>query len=69
MEITGQMLKDAYKINPSKLSHTLADSIRALGGTHLSNNDIQQTIQEILNGKQPVSPVEILLNDWFTNGM
>jgi hypothetical protein len=69
MEITGQMLKDAYKINPSKLSHVLAESIHSLSMIPLDGDEVQRNIQGILNGQTPTTPVEILLNDWFTNGM
>jgi hypothetical protein len=70
MEVTGQMLKDAYMINPSKLSHALADSIRDFGYPDITDIEIQRICREVIDGKASVSnPISILLNDWFENGM
>jgi hypothetical protein len=69
MEITGQMLKDAFKKNPLKLSHVLGEAISELGATHLSDNDVQVIIQDVLNGKDNGSPASQIIKDWFTNGM
>jgi hypothetical protein len=69
MEITGQMLKDAFRKNPAKLSHVLGEEIRELGAIHLNDNDVQVIIQDILNGKDNGSPASQIIKDWFTNGM
>ncbi len=69
MEITGQMLKDAFTKNPGKLSHVLGEALRELGATHLNDMDIKAIIQDVLNGKDNNSPASQIINDWFTNEM
>jgi len=70
MEITGQMLKDAFKKDPSKLCHVLAESIRGFGYPDITDKEVQDIAQDIVNNKPvDIDPVVLIIHDWFTNGM
>lgn len=69
MEITGQTLKDAFKKDPAKLSHVLAEAIRDFGYP-VTDVEIQAICQQVIEGKASDSdPVAMMINNWLTNGM
>lgn len=69
MEITGQMLKDAFKKNPAKLSHVLGESIREFGYPDVTDAEVQEICRQVIDGKSSDDVVFMLINNWFINGM
>jgi hypothetical protein len=70
MEITGQMLRDAFKKNPSKLCHVLGEAIRGFGYPDITDKEVLEITRQAVNGNvRETDPVYLLINDWFTNGM
>jgi len=70
MAITGKQLKDQFKINPKKVCHAFAATLRDFGYSNLTDEHVLSVTQKLMDGGDPGSDViAMFINDWITNGI
>jgi hypothetical protein len=70
MSITGEQLKEAFKYNPEKTSHVLAETLREFGYASLTDEDVQSVTQRLVDGEEIKDDViAVFIGGWLTLGV